>query len=233
MENGRTDQIIEQLIDSVENGQNVPFATGKVLVNKEDTVRLLRELENIVHGELKIYREVNDRKGKIITEAKKEAEDILTQAEQSASRIRVTKRMSTLPAFHPGDLEPEERETLRTAGDIYAASLIYTDEMLTEVNDLLVNSYDMVKQQYAEMVRVLEDKTRIVAENKAELMGNLKEMSKEERYTQILELGQLLSNELYDEKNKVRLAAKDSKNVTLEYNEEAGREQKEEKVQTS
>lgn len=233
MENGRTDQIIEQLIDSVENGQNVPFAMGKVLVNKEDTVRLLRELENIVHGELKIYREVNDRKGKIITEAKKEAEDILTQAEQSASRIRVTKRMSTLPAFHPGDLEPEERETLRTAGDIYAASLIYTDEMLTEVNDLLVNSYDMVKQQYAEMVRVLEDKTRIVAENKAELMGNLKEMSKEERYTQILELGQLLSNELYDEKNKVRLAAKDSKNVTLEYNEEAGREQKEEKVQTS
>lgn len=233
MENGRTDQIIEQLIDSVENGQNVPFAMGKVLVNKEDTVRLLRELENIVHGELKIYREVNDRKGKIITEAKKEAEDILTQAEQSASRIRVTKRMSTLPAFHPGDLEPEERETLRTAGDIYAASLIYTDEMLTEVNDLLVNSYDMVKQQYAEMVRVLEDKTRIVAENKAELMGNLKEMSKEERYTQILELGQLLSNELYDEKNKIRLAAKDSKNVTLEYNDEAGREQKEEKVQTS
>lgn len=94
---------------------------------------MLRELENIVQGELKIYREVNDRKGKILTEAKKEAEEILTQAEQNASRIRVTKRMSTLPAFHPGDLEPEDREALRTAGDIYAASLIYTDEMLTEV----------------------------------------------------------------------------------------------------
>ena len=124
IEKGRTDQIIEQLIDSVENGQNVPFAPGKVSVNKEETIRLLRELENIVQGELKIYREVNDRKGKILTEAKKEAEEILTQAEQNASRIRVTKRMSTLPAFHPGDLEPEDREALRTAGDIYAASLI-------------------------------------------------------------------------------------------------------------
>ena len=73
IEKGRTDQIIEQLIDSVENGQNVPFAPGKVSVNKEETIRLLRELENIVQGELKIYREVNDRKGKILTEAKKDA----------------------------------------------------------------------------------------------------------------------------------------------------------------
>ena len=62
IEKGRTDQIIEQLIDSVENGQNVPFAPGKVSVNKEETIRLLRELENIVQGELKIYREVKQKK---------------------------------------------------------------------------------------------------------------------------------------------------------------------------
>lgn len=226
MENGRTEQIIAQLIDSVENGQNVPLAAGKVLVNKEETVRLLRELENIVQGELKIYRDVNDRKGKILTEAKKEAEEILMQAEQNASRIRVTKRMSTVPAFHPGDLQPEDREALRTAGDIYAASLIYTDEMLTEVNDLLADSYDMVTKQYANMVQLLEEKTKIVAENKAELMGSLKELSKEERYAQILELGQLLSNELYDEKNKAKLAARNNKKqaekkqVTLKYKED-------------
>lgn len=214
MENGRTNQIIEQLIDSVENGQSVPLAAGKVLVNKEDTIRLLRELENIVQGELKIYRDVNDRKGKILTEAKKEAEDIVTEAEQSASRIRVTKRRSGTSGFHPGNLEPEDREALRTAGDIYAASLIYTDEMLTEVNDLLADSYDMLSKQYAQMIHLLEEKTRIVAENKAELMGNLKELSKEERYTQILELGQLLSNELYEERNKAKQeAAKQKKDA--------------------
>ena len=211
MENGRTDQIIEQLIDSVENGQSVPLAAGKVLVNKEDTIRLLRELANIVQGELKIYREVNDRKGKILTEAKKEAEDIVAEAEQNASRIRVTKRRNGAVSFHPGNLEPEDREALRTAGDIYAASLIYTDEMLTEVNDLLADSYEMLSKQYSQMIRLLEEKTRIVAENKAELMGNLKELSKEERYEQILELGQLLSNELYEERNKAKQLAADER----------------------
>lgn len=232
MENGRTDQIIEQLIDSVENGQNVPFASGKVLVDKEEMVRLIRELENIVRGELKIYREVNDRRGRILTEAKKEAEEILMEAERNASRIRVTKRMSTLPAFHPGDLQIEDREALRTAGDIYAASLIYTDEMLTEVNDLLVNSYSMVKQQYEEFVHTLEEKTRIVEENKAELMGNLKELSKEERYAQILELGQLLSNELYDEKNKVRMQTAKKKETSVEKHIADQRKKAEEKKES-
>ena len=79
------------------------------------------------------------------------------------------------------------------------------------------------------MVETLEEKTRIVAENKAELMGNLKELSKEERYARILELGQLLSNELYDEKNKVKLAAAKKKPVKLEYEEETGKEEKEQK----
>ena len=232
MENGRTDQIIEQLIDSVENGQNVPFASGKVLVDKEEMVRLIRELENIVRGELKIYREVNDRRGRILTEAKKEAEEILMEAERNASRIRVTKRMSTLPAFHPGDLQIEDREALRTAGDIYAASLIYTDEMLTEVNDLLANSYSMVKQQYEEFVHTLEEKTRIVEENKAELMGNLKELSKEERYAQILELGQLLSNELYDEKNKVRMQTAKKKETSVEKHIADQRKKDEEKKES-
>lgn len=204
MENGRTDQIIEKLIDMVENGQTVPLVTGKVLVNKEETIRLIRELESIVQGELKIYREVNDKKGKILTDAKKEAEEILYEAEQSASRIRVTKRMSSVPAFRSSDLDLEDKQALRTAGDIYAASLIYTDEMLTEVNDLLADSYDLIAHQYEKVVKTLEEKAKIIATNKAELMGNLKELSKEDRYAQILELSQLLSNELYVEKQKMK-----------------------------
>ena len=44
----------------------------------------------------------------------------------------------------------------------------------------------------------------MIEENKAELMSSLHELSTEERYSQILELGQLLSNELYIERMKAR-----------------------------
>ena len=205
MDKGRTEQIIEKLIDSVEAGQSVPFAAGKVAVNKDETIMMLKELESIVNGELKIYREFNDRKGKIINDAKKEAEEIIYEAEQTASRIRVTKRMSTIgTAFRAESLDPEDKQALRTAGDIYAASLIYTDEMLTEVNDVVAQAYDLVVNQYGRMINTLQEKAELIAKNKAELMTSLKELSKEDRYTQILELGQLLSYELYNEKMKAR-----------------------------
>ena len=203
MINGRTSQIIHRLINSIENGQSVPLSTGKVMVNKDEMLLMLRELESVMEGELKVYRDVNDRKGKIITDAKKEAEDIIYEAEQTASRIRVTKRVSTIGGgFRADKLDNEDKMALRTATDIYAASLIYTDEMLTEVNDLLSQAYDYVNKQYGRMLSDLEQKANIIANNKAELMSNLKELSREDRYEQILELAQLLSNELYSERQR-------------------------------
>ena len=205
MEQGRTEQILERLMDMIENGASVPLSTGKVMINKEEATFLLRELEELVKTELKMYREVTDRRGKIITEAKKEAEEIVYQAEQNASRIRVTKRMSSIDsAFRMDSLDPMDREALRTANDIYAASLIYTDEMLTEVNDVVVEAYDMIQSQYNRVIDTLAEKARMIEANKAELMSSLHELSAEERYSQILELGQLLSNELYIERMKAR-----------------------------
>ena len=218
MEKGRSEQLIERLIDMVENGQNMPLSTGKVVINKEEAVLMLKELSNIVHGELRMYREFNDRRGKIIKDAKKEAEDIIYEAEQTASRIRVTKRMSegnTL--YRPEKLDVEERKALRTATDIYAASIIYTDEMLTEVNDVVAQAYDLISNQYGKMVDILQEKAKIIADNKAELMNSLKELSREERYSQILDLGQLLSYEIYNERIKAR-EADDSDNFQMEFN---------------
>lgn len=205
MNKDRTDQILDRLTDMIDNAQNMPLSSGKIVVNKDEISALISELKIVVDGELKQYREINDRRGKIITEAKKEAEDIIYEAEQEASRIRVTKRINSFgTAFRPDKLSRDEKLALRTANDIYAASLIYTDEMLTEVNDMVAEAYDLMTSQYDRMIRNLEEKATLIAANKAELMNNLKELSKEERYTQILELSQLLSNELYHERNKAR-----------------------------
>ena len=205
MEKERTEQIIDKLIDMIENGQSMPLATGKVVVNKDEAISLLAELDNNVKGEQKIYREVNDRRGKIITDAKKEAEEIIYEAEQTASRIRVTKRMTSKGSrVSINALNEDEKEALRTAGDIYAASLIYTDEMLTEVNDVVAQAYELINNQYGRMIQTLEEKAKIIADNKAELMMSLKELSNEERYAQIMDLGSLLSYELYNERAKAK-----------------------------
>lgn len=217
---GRTEQIFDHLIDSIENGQSVPLAVGKVLVNKDEMLLWIRELENILLNEQRMYREVNDKRGKIINDAKKEAEDIIYEAEQTASRIRVSKRMPSVAAgMRLERLNETDKEAVRTAEDIYAASLIYTDEMLTEVNDLIADAYNIIQSQYKNVVHSLEEKANLIQQNKNELMSSLKDLSKEERYEQILDLSQLLSFELYNERSKLKEAEKAGDKINNEKQE--------------
>lgn len=205
MEKGRAEIILDKLRTSVEGAQNVPLSSGKVMINKDDFLLLIDNLEDILADELRVYREVTDKRAKIITDARKEAEDIIYEAEKSASRIRVTKRKDDeVPDFKQSDLTKSEKMALRTANDIYAASLIYTDEMLTEVDHLINNAYDTIEQEYQRMKQMLKSRIAGISENKAELMSSLNELSKNDRYSQILEISQLLANELYHEREKAR-----------------------------
>ena len=205
MEKDRSVAIIDEIRKRVVEGQNFPLQPSKVVLAREELIDLLDSLEGTVREELKAYREVTDRRAKILNDAKKEAEKILYEAEKSASRIRVTKRREGEPMnFSPAEMNAEEKKALRTAGDIYAASLIYTDEMLTEVDHLLADAYDKLDQEYKLMQGMLQAKKEAISENKAELLRSLNSLSKEDRYAQIMELSQLLSVELYREKEKQR-----------------------------
>lgn len=204
-EKSRTKEIIDRLQAIIDNASPVPLASGKVTIYKDEMQSLLTELASQMEIELKTYHEVNDRKGKIINEAKKEAEKIIFQAEHTASRMRVNKRVTNVPPIDYDMLTEEERSALGNANEIYGASLIYTDEMLTEVNNLISDMYQNIRSDYEIILQTLEEKMNTVAANRAELMDGLQEMDTDDRSQQILEIGQLLSNELFNARMKGRV----------------------------
>lgn len=194
----RTKEIIERLQAILEAASPVPLASGKVMIYKEEVQALLNELKDQMDIELKTYHEVNDKKGKIINEAKKEAEKIIYQAEHTASRVRVNKRTTNVDPVDFSRLTQAELDELDNANEIYGASLIYTDEMLTEVSNLITETYENMRNDYEVIMQAMEEKIKTLADNKAELMAGLSEMDGKERSQQILEIGQLLSNELFN-----------------------------------
>ena len=201
----RSDSIIEKLREMIAEGQSAPLSTNKVMIVREEALDLLNLLQDTVREELRIYREVNDRRAKIINDAREDAERILFEAERSASRIRVTKHREDEPVgYSLEDMDKEQRETLRTANDIYAASLIYTDEMLTEVDHFMADSVEKIEQEYMKMRATLREKQKAISNNKAELVRSLNDLTQNDRYSQLIELSELLSVELYREKQKQR-----------------------------
>ena len=197
-EKSRTKDIIDRLQSILDTASPVPLASGKVTIYKDEVQSLLTELASQIEIELKTYHEVNDRKGKIINEAKKEAEKIIYEAEHSASRMRVNKRTTNVAPINYEELTEEERGALTNANEIYGASLIYTDEMLNEVNQLIETAYQNIQTDYQTILQNMEQKMNVIAANRAELMDGLQEMDTADRSQQIIEIGHLLSDELYN-----------------------------------
>lgn len=195
--------LLEGFRARIEDAPGTALNQDKAILDKKDTTQLLDKVIAVVEKELREYQQVTDKRAAILKEAEAEAKEVRYQAEKSASRIRVSKRRDGEPqAYRESELKEADKKSLRTAGDIYAASLIYTDEMLTEVDHLVNDSYRKIEQEYEKMQKTLKQKVDEVSKSKAELVANLDALTQQDRYGQILELADLLSQELYVEKQK-------------------------------
>ena len=136
-----------------------------------------------------------------------DVKDVILQArrklaEESASRIRMSKPNPLYVQRQVKDLNKKDKMALRTANEIYAASIIYTNEMLMEINESVRQAYNMISEETDRVLDSLRQKSDVIEQNKRELMDGLLDMKKQERYADILEISQLLANELYYEKNR-------------------------------
>ena len=90
----------------------------------------------------------------------------------------------------------------RKAEDIYAASVMYTDEALNYIQDVIKEANSSIEEIYTEMNRKLEEREKLCRSNQMELKSQLQNLVDTEKYLKIIE-----------ERNKERLKEKEKDNV--------------------
>lgn len=75
----------------------------------------------------------------------------------------------------------------RKAEDIYAASVMYTDEALSRVQAIMKEANASVEEIYSEMNRKLEEQEKICRSNQSELKSQLQSLVDTEKYLKIIE----------------------------------------------
>lgn len=85
-----------------------------------------------------------------------------------------------------------EGERIRTAAqagadDVYAASLIYVDNMLEELTDVVAGAKEELWEQYARMAGRLDERARSLAEDQEEIKQLLTAMAQGGKYLKIIE----------------------------------------------
>ena len=81
------EELIGTLYEMVQDARSVPFSSDKCAVEREKVLDLLDEISNQLPGELKQAKTIVDSRSELITNAKREAENIMKSAQAQARQL--------------------------------------------------------------------------------------------------------------------------------------------------
>ena len=81
------EEVISTLYEMVQDARGLPLGVDKCIVERDKVLDLLDEISNQLPGELKQARTIVESRSEVINNAKREAENILKQAQAQAREM--------------------------------------------------------------------------------------------------------------------------------------------------
>ena len=142
MANG-IEETITTLYEMVQDAWSLPLGAEKCVVERDKVLDLLDEISNQLPGELKQAKTIVESRNEVITNAKREAENILKQAEQRAkqmiSREEVVKQAEQQAAEMMKAAQQKIKELRQVTND-------YVDDAMKRTEDAISQSLSEIRE---------------------------------------------------------------------------------------
>ncbi len=177
----RIEQLIEDIYEFVESCRMQPLSSTKVIVPKDELYDLLDELRLRTPDEIKRYQKIIANRDAIIADAEEKAETILRQTRDKAKELLNEHEIMQQAYYQANEMimqASEESDRLRKdaaeeADQIRTGALVYSNEVLTEVEHVLANAFDQAVSKYDGFIGTLKNNLEIINNNKRELNEQL------------------------------------------------------------
>ena len=164
MANG-IEETITTLYEMVQDAWSLPLGAEKCVVERDKVLDLLDEISNQLPGELKQAKTIVESRNEVITNAKREAENILKQAEQRAkqmiSREEVTKQAEQQAAEMIKAAQQKIKELRQVTNDYVDDAMKRTEDAiaqaLSEIRESRGKFRALVNPQQAKPSPIIED----------------------------------------------------------------------------
>ena len=161
MANG-IEETITTLYEMVQDAWSLPLGAEKCVVERD---KLLDEISNQLPGELKQAKTIVESRNEVITNAKREAENILKQAEQRAkqmiSREEVVKQAEQQAAEMMKAAQQKIKELRQVTNDYVDDAMKRTEDAisqsLSEIRESRSKFRTLVNPQAAKPSPIIED----------------------------------------------------------------------------
>lgn len=178
MGTSRIEQLIEDIYEFVESCRMQPLSTTKVIVPKDELYDLLDELRLRTPDEIKRYQKIIANRDAIIADAEEKAATILAEAGVNAHSL-IDEHEIMQQAYYQANELVSKAETQadsiiadanNDANEIRTNALAYTEELLTDVENIVSHTYESTKLNYDSLIGTLQANLDIVLNNKKELL---------------------------------------------------------------
>ena len=137
-----TEDIIGALYDLVQDARSMPLAADKCILERDKVLDMLDEIIAQLPVELKQSRTIVESRNELISQARREAEVILREAQEKASKM-VTKEA----VYEEAKKRSEELvgQTQEKINQLRKAANAYMDESLRQTEEVISNALSEVR----------------------------------------------------------------------------------------
>lgn len=162
MSDRNTEDIIGALYDMVQDARSMPLAADKCILERDKVLDMLDEIIAQLPGELKQSRTIVESRNELISQARREAEVILREAQEKA------KQMVTKEAIYAEAKKRSEElvgQTQNRIDQLRKAANEYMDESLRQTEEVVSNALSEIRDTRMKFRAVTESQEQRKAVN--------------------------------------------------------------------
>ncbi|MBR6412981.1 MAG: hypothetical protein IKS21_00030 [Oscillospiraceae bacterium] len=171
------EEVISTLYEMVQDARSVPLSSEKCVVERDRVLDLLDEISNQLPGELKQAKTIVESRGEVINNAKREAENILKQAQAQARQMISDSEIYRQAQEEANAMlqaaKQESGETVQAAQDkireLKVVTNSYVDDALRQTEQAISEALNEVRESRAKFNALVgsQSKTPAPASNPA------------------------------------------------------------------
>jgi len=140
------EEIITTLYEMVQDARGVPLSSDKCVIERDRVLDLLDEISNQLPGELKQARTIVESRGEVINNAKREAENILKQAQAQARQMVSESEIYRNAQQEANSMVQAAQDRIR---ELKGVTNDYVDDALKQTEQAISEALNEVKESRA------------------------------------------------------------------------------------
>ena len=171
------EDIIEEIEEYLDTCKPSGFSGSFIKVNRDDLDSFLDELKAKTPEEIRRYQQIISNREAILADAQRKADEIIKEAEVEKTDL-VSEHEIMQQAYAQANevvmiATKQAQEILDTAtaqsNDIRTSAITYTDNLLKNVQEIIVNSMDTTRSRTDNFLNTMQEYLDTVVENRMEL----------------------------------------------------------------